>query len=63
GKEPVKKKEPPKAAPVAPAPVAKPYDPWDDPKMQGSLTEDAKRRKAGLNDQNKSGEVDHKDGK
>jgi hypothetical protein len=64
GKEPPKKKEAPKPVEQPAPPAAKPYDPWDDPSKQGSLTDAAKRRQSGLNDQNKSGEVDHKtDGK
>lgn len=58
GDEKPKKKEEPKPAPKAEAPPVKEYNPWDDPKMMGSETDAAKRRKQGLNDQNKSGEVD-----
>lgn len=58
GKEPPKKKEPPKAVEKAPEPKKEEYDPWKDPAMMGSETDAAKRRKTGMNDQNKSGEVD-----
>lgn len=58
GDEKPKKKEEPKAAPKVAEPAPPAYDPWSDPKMMGSENDAAKRRKQGLNDQNKSGEVD-----
>lgn len=60
-KDPPKKKEPPKVE-VKKEEPPKPYDEWNDPAKLGSVTDAAKRRQAGMNEQNKSGEVDHPKG-
>ena len=63
GGEKPKKKEEPKAAPKVEAPKPPDYDPWKDPNMMGSETDQAKRRKEGNKEQSKTGEVDRpKDG-
>ena len=63
GGEKPKKKEEPKAAPKVVEPTTPAYDPWSDPKMMGSETEEQKRRREGNKEQSKTGEVDRpKDG-